>query len=91
MIDERFADFFAPAKAPGGGELIDEAWFVFEAYNTQKQYGYGTAENADRYAYQLNTRRTYDLYAARCLTADELTAMPHIEDEGFNLSEAIDW
>ena len=34
-----------------------ETWYAFRAYNAQTHYGYGTAQEAERYADKLNAGR----------------------------------
>ena len=47
-------------------------WFAFEANNSPTFYGFGTKEEADRYADVLNDGKTINLYAARVVKASEV-------------------
>lgn len=67
-----------------------EQWFAFRAFNTQALYGYGTAEEAERFTARLNANREINLYAEYALTETEATEL-RLEDstEAFNLSDTL--
>ena len=43
-------------------EKITEGWVEFAAYNQERQYGYGTADEAEQYVDMLNEGRDINLY-----------------------------
>lgn len=67
-----------------------EQWFAFRAYNSQTIYGWGTAEEADRYSDHLNTRREINVYGAYPLTETEAADLKlEASDDGVPLSSAL--
>lgn len=66
-----------------------EKWFAFRAYNSQEMYGFGTADEAERYADEvLNKRKEINLYAPSEVS-DEEAAEKGLEDSGFNIADAL--
>lgn len=67
-------------------------WFAFRAYNSQTRYGFGNADDADRYCDEvLNAGREINLYAAYELTAREVaTERLERRDDTFNIRDEID-
>ena len=65
-----------------------DQWFAFRAYNSQTIYGWGTAEEAGRYADHLNARREINVYAPHPVQADEAAAI-EARDDGIPLSLAL--
>lgn len=63
-------------------------WFAFRAFNSQTQYGYGSAEAAERYADILNIRRSTGLFCAHELS-DTDAAEEELErrDDTINLDD----
>ncbi len=67
-----------------------EQWFAFRASNSQTLYGFGTDEQADKFADQLNKRRKTDVYGAYPLTTDEAIELRVDErDNAFNLEDEL--
>lgn len=66
-------------------------WFAFQAYNSQTTYGYGTADEADKYAAHLNANREINVYAAHPVTTEEAVDL-RLEDntEAFVIADALD-
>lgn len=65
-----------------------EAWYKFTAYNTQSQFGYGTADQAEKYADHLNKSREINVYnAAKVEDADEIAKLDKGYGDGFNLDD----
>ncbi len=74
-----------------GTETMTEQWFCFKAYNSQSLYGYGTAAEAEQYAYKLNAGREINVYqpvAVSDAEADEMD-LDHRGD-AFLLDDGID-
>lgn len=72
-------------------EATQDAWYLIGGNNLQAIYGYGTADESDRYCDLLNEQqgRDINLYRSHLMTAEEIAALPHIEDEGFNLGDEL--
>lgn len=70
--------------------MTTDRWFAFRAYNSQTLFGYGTEEEADLYADFLNTSRTYNVYGAYPVSADEDDA-ENLErnTDAFNLADEL--
>ena len=67
-----------------------EQWFAFRAFNSQTFYGFGTDEQADRFADHLNKRRETNVYGAYPLTTDEAIELRVDErDDAFNLDDEL--
>lgn len=68
-----------------------EKWYVFEAYNSQAAYGYGTQKEAETYTRILNRKRQTSVYGyAEIEDADTLAGLESGSDtDGFRLDEAI--
>jgi hypothetical protein len=67
-----------------------EAWYAFKAYNSQTQYGYGTATEADQYADLLNRNREINVYAPHKLDDAEAAELKlEGNTDAFNLSDAL--
>ncbi len=68
-----------------------ETWFAFKAYNAQTVFGFGTSDEAERYADEvLNKGKEINLYAAYALSdaqADEKGLADN--SEAFNISDAL--
>ena len=67
-----------------------ENWFAFRAFTTQTQYGYGTEQEAEKYAERLNRNRYINVYASYAVT-DEVVKALNLDnsDLGFALSTAL--
>lgn len=65
-------------------------WYVFRAYNTQALYGYGTSEEADKYADILNANREINHYAAYKIPPEQAAEM-NLENntEAFSISDEL--
>ena len=61
-----------------------ERWFVFKAYNSQRLYGFGTDDEAERYVDLLNTDRAINHYAAY-----PYEPTGHEIDDGFNIADEL--
>lgn len=67
-----------------------ESWYEFRAFNAQAIYGYGTADEADRYSDLLNAGRETAHYAAYVIPAAQAAEMKLEErDDVFSLSIAL--
>jgi hypothetical protein len=67
-----------------------ETWYAFRAYNAQTHYGYGTAQEAERYADKLNAGREINHFAAHTMIADEISDLKlENNDLGFSLAIAL--
>jgi hypothetical protein len=68
------------------------AWYLFEAWNQQSLCGFGSAEDAEKYADCLNRGRDVGLYHATEITDDEmLLRLSNGEDsDGFALDLELD-
>jgi hypothetical protein len=65
-----------------------EHWFAIKAYNAQTHYGYGTEEEAHRYADELNHGRNY--YWPYPMTREQIAELKlENSDLGFSLSIAL--
>lgn len=65
-----------------------EKWFAFKAFNSQVQYGFGTAKDAELYADHLNEGREINLYSANEITAEEaLEKDLEGRSDSFNIGE----
>ena len=49
-------------------------WYRFHAYNTQALYGFGSAEDADKFCDRLNQGRDINHYAAEIVSKPDATA-----------------
>jgi hypothetical protein len=56
-------------------EMEKEKWFAFKAYNQQTLYGFGTADDADKYEDVLNEGRDINMYAAYPLSDEDATEL----------------
>ena len=67
-----------------------ETWYAFRAYNAPIHYGYGTAQEAERYADKLNAGREINHFAAHAMIADEISDLKlENSDLGFSLMIAL--
>ncbi len=67
-----------------------ENWYEFRAYNTQVEYGYGTADAADAYCDKLNADRDINCFGAYVLTADQAAEMKLEQNsEAVNLDDEM--
>lgn len=65
-------------------------WYAFKAYNSQILYGFGTTEEAERYADRLNRGREVNHYAAYAVPKEAVEATGLDDNsEAFNLSDAL--
>jgi hypothetical protein len=65
-----------------------QQWWAFRAWNSATVYGYGTQDEAERYADKLNAGREINVYAAHALGSDDATDAVH-RDDGFNLEDEV--
>ena len=65
-----------------------EHWYAFKAYNNQIAYGFGTAEEADRYTDHLNANREANHFAPRILPAAEVSQL-RLEDSDIGISLSV--
>lgn len=79
-----------------GDDRAREQWWKFAGANLQACYGWGNADEADKYADMLNGDRTHNLYAPYALGEDDKAAtdaarggLVDITAEGVNLDDAI--
>lgn len=63
-------------------------WFAFRAYNSQTLYGYGTPDEAERFADRLNAGKEFNLYAALALGDSDETDAAH-RDDGIQLEDEL--
>jgi hypothetical protein len=67
-----------------------EQWFAFRAFNSKTLYGFGTDEQADKFADHLNQRREANRYRAYPLTTDEAIELRvDARDDAFNLDDEL--
>ncbi len=67
-----------------------EQWFAFRAFNSQTLYGFGTDEQADKYAEHLNQSREINVYGAHPMTTDEAIELRvDKRDDAFNLDDEL--
>ena len=68
-----------------------EKWFAFRAYNSQEQYGFGTDDEANRYAdVVLNKGKEINLYAPYEISNEEADEKGLDEmGGGFNIADAL--
>lgn len=67
-----------------------EKWFAFRAFNKGTLYGYGTAEDAERYCDLANAGREIDLLAAHEVSETDAARMKLEENgEAFNLEDEL--
>lgn len=63
-------------------------WYVFTAYNTQAQYGFGEHTQAERYCDHLNCDRDINVYSYRELTGAEVEDLELDHNSlGFNFDD----
>lgn len=68
-----------------------EKWFAFRAYNSQSLYGFGTADEAERYCDILNSTREINIYGAlEVEDAARIAALESGDDAGFTIQEELD-
>jgi hypothetical protein len=65
-----------------------EHWYAFKAYNNQIAYGYGTAQEADRYTDHLNRNRDINHFAPRILSDAEVAQLG-LEDSDLGISLSV--
>lgn len=63
-------------------------WWKFGGSNLQAQYGYGSADEAERYCARLNSKREINRYAAEYLGDGRQLDTAH-ESDGFSLDEEL--
>lgn len=72
---------------------MEQTWFAFRAYNTQTLYGFGTAEEADKFEDILNADREINVYSAHPLSLEEATELklegPNARNDGLNLDDEL--
>ena len=67
-----------------------EQWFAFRAFNSQTLYGFGTDEQADKFADHINQSRKANVYGAYPLTIDEaIEFRVDARDDAFNLDDEL--
>ena len=69
-----------------------EKWFVFHAYNSEPYYGFGTEDEANRYADVINVNRVIDVYSVHEIT--DVCVLAELDSgrntDGFRLDEALE-
>jgi hypothetical protein len=69
---------------------MDEAWHVFRIDNAQVLYGYGTKEDAYKYADILNKDKADNLYATYALGNEEARELGlEYNKDAFNIHDKI--